>query len=84
MICVFPKCGSAGIHPHHITYRPAVVKHLCAKHHGEITRINSHAARKYHVTLSNAFRWHLWYKWIHGETKRPRVTHLDREWQDNL
>jgi hypothetical protein len=84
MNCAFPGCEQLATQPHHVTYKPSVVKHLCTKHHEEITRINAHAARKYRVTLSNPFRWHLWYKFIHGETKRPRITRLDREWQEQL
>jgi hypothetical protein len=54
------------------------------EHHLWITRAQSHAARKQHHELSVKQRWFFWYQLINGTMKRPRETHLDREWQENF
>jgi hypothetical protein len=58
-----------------------VKKGLCVRHHKEITMLNGQQARKYHVHLSNNFRWWIWYAWLRGELK-VRRTRKALEWTD--
>jgi hypothetical protein len=71
---------------HHILYDKhkggPVAKLLCVEHHGWITRRHSHAARKQGRELSEKQRWFFWHGSAEGRMKRPRRTHLDREWSD--
>src|SRR5205823_4614959 len=62
-LCCFPGCIDFGIHKHHVTYDPKVIKPLCRRHHEEITMINGVQGRKYRHGLSNQHRWWIWYKW---------------------
>jgi hypothetical protein len=60
-----------------------VVFDVCAEHHSWITRAQSHAARKQHFPLTEKQRWLFWFRLKTGEMKRPRNTHVDREWADS-
>jgi hypothetical protein len=77
--CAVAGCGQWATQAHHVTYTPEVTEPLCERHHDEITAINSHQARK-QGPLSEKQRWAIWYKFCRGELKRPRFSHLDREW----
>jgi hypothetical protein len=65
---------------HHVTYEPPVTAGLCEQHHRDITAINAHQARKQRSQLGNSQRWAIWYAFIRGTLKKPRVSRLDREW----
>jgi len=83
MKCKFPNCSNHDeLEPHHIIYIPKTIVMLCCSHHQEITAINAHQARKQNTPLSNPQRWFLWYAWIQGRLKKPRITHLDKEWSE--
>lgn len=71
--CAFPGRTEYADHEHHITYEPTVTKHLCVRHHEEITIINGQQARKFRGTLSNKQRWWIWYQWAGGKLKARRT-----------
>jgi hypothetical protein len=84
-----PKCSVNGCRKfasqgHHVLYdyHPGgpVVYGLCAEHHSWITRAHAHVARKQRRELSVKQRWFFWFQLRDGKMKRPRSTHLDREW----
>lgn len=83
--CSVAGCEEPGLEEHHILYdhHPdgPVTGRLCEEHHIWITLRQSHAARKQHHALSARQRWYFWYELIEGRMKRPRQTHLDREWR---
>jgi hypothetical protein len=61
------------VHEHHVTYEPVVTKHLCVRHHEEITIINGQQARRIRITLSNKHRWWIWFQWVEGKLKARRT-----------
>ena len=71
--CAFPDCGEWGIHRHHITYDPEVVKPLCVGHHEQITILNGQQGRRVRHGLSNQHRWWIWYQWTAGKLKVRRT-----------
>jgi len=84
--CPVKDCGKVATEGHHVLYDyhrgGPVVFDLCAEHHSWITRAQSHAGRRQHYPLTEKQRWFFWYRLINGELKRPRNTHLDREWSE--
>jgi len=83
MKCRVINCTKEAIEEHHITYYPEATTLMCSEHHEQITAINSHQARKQHHELSNSQRWYLFYRFIQGNLRKPRITHLDLEWENN-
>jgi hypothetical protein len=85
--CPVKACSEAATSEHHILYKSEhgkdVVKRLCDEHHEWITRAHAHAARRQHHPLTSKQRWHFWYELVEGRMKRPRCTHMDREWAEN-
>lgn len=79
--CCYPTCQEFARHDHHVTYDPEVIKPLCKDHHKEITMLNGIHARKIRGSLSNRYRWWIWYQWLEGKLK-PRRTRKAREYVD--
>lgn len=66
--CSFPGCDETqNLEPHHVLYRPALVKLLCHEHHLGATACNTNAAFKKHAKLSNKHRLYIWGKYLKGE-----------------
>lgn len=85
--CPVKGCSEPVAEGHHVLYDyheggPKIFG-LCAEHHSWITRTQAHAGRKQRFPLTVKQRWFFWYKLINGEMKRPRETHLDRDWSDS-
>ena len=72
-MCSYRGCDKFGVHNHHVTYDPEVIKPLCRFHHEEITIINGQQARKYRRELSNKQRWWIWFQWNDGKLKARRT-----------
>jgi|SRR2546426_7039419 len=81
--CSVQGCNSPAAQVHHVTYDPEVTFPLCELHHQHITAIHAHQGRRQRHALSNKQRWAIWYKFVRGELKKPRITHLDREWSES-
>ena len=86
-ICPVKDCEKLATEGHHVLYDyheggPKIFD-LCAEHHYWITRTQSHAGRKQRFPLTVKQRWFFWFKLIKGEMKRPRETHLDRDWKES-
>jgi hypothetical protein len=86
-ICPVKDCSKPATEGHHVLYDkheggPKIFG-LCSEHHSWITRAQSHAGRKQRFPLTVKQRWFFWFKLIKGEMKRPRETHLDRDWSDS-
>lgn len=81
MKCKFLGCEETeNLEGHHVIYPDGPLAFLCAKHHLWLTAINSHQARKQKKALTEKQRWYLFYNFIEGKLKKPRITKLDREW----
>jgi len=81
MKCAFLGCEETeNLELHHIVYPDGPTACFCPDHHLQLTVINSHKARKQRSGLSRKQRWYLYYNFIEGKLKKPRITRLDRMW----
>lgn len=85
--CPVKDCTEPATEGHHVLYKHLhgrdVIKNLCPEHHRWITRAHAHAGRRQRHELSISQRWRFWYLLVNGEMKRPRETHLDRDWRNH-
>jgi len=86
--CPVKGCTDPATEGHHVLYdyhrNGPKVFNLCREHHSWITRAQSHAGRKQRFPLTEKQRWFFYFKLINGEMKRPRETHLDRDWHESF
>ena len=84
--CPVKDCSEPATEGHHVLYDHheggPVIFQICKEHHAWITRAQAHAGRKQHYPLTVKQRWFFWFKLKNGEMKRPRKTHLDRDWHE--
>jgi hypothetical protein len=70
MRCYKPGCRRAGSECYVIAFEPYSTVKLCKRHYEEITLINTLMQTEYErYTTNDFFRWHIWYRWLHGELK---------------
>jgi hypothetical protein len=87
-MCPVKDCTSPVEEQHHILYDyhdgGPLIRGLCRHHHRWITRRQAHAARKQRHDLSEKQRWFFWFELVKGRMRRPRQTHLDKEWAGDI
>jgi hypothetical protein len=62
--CKTQKSSWKELHPHHVTYKPHLVKYLCERCHARITYLNSLKASEVKQKLTSEMRMKVWSKFM--------------------